>query len=76
VFRGPCRTDSELAPLFEQFRAIRPELRPLYDSLPEMDAGSKDRAIKYLDGFYKTLDDPASVKKAFLEPHCLKRGLM
>jgi hypothetical protein len=77
VFRGPCRTDLELAPFLEQFRGIRPELRTLYDSLPEMDAGSKDRALKYLDGFYKTLDDPASVKKAFLNnPPCLKRGLM
>jgi hypothetical protein len=48
----------------------------MYDSLPEFfDAGAKKRAIGYLDGFYKTLEKPNDVKKAFLD-RCLKRGLM
>jgi hypothetical protein len=77
VFRGPCRSEAELAPLLDQFRAIRAELPKVYEALPEMDAGSKDRALKYLDGFYKTLDNPATVKKAFVNPPpCLKSGLM
>ena len=76
VFRGPCRVESELDGLLAQFRAVRPQLAPMYDSLPELfDAGAKKQAIAYLDQFYKTIDRPADVKKAFID-QCLKRGLM
>jgi hypothetical protein len=76
VFRGPCRTDEELQAFFDTFRAIRSDIATMYDSLPEFfDAGAKKRAIGYLDGFYKTLEKPNDVKKAFLD-RCLKRGLM
>jgi hypothetical protein len=32
------------------------------------------KAVGYIDGFYKTLEKPAEIKKAFMGK-CLKRGL-
>ena len=75
VFRGPCRTAPELETFFAPFRQIRPQLAPLYDSLTDMDAGTKKRALGFLDQFYKTLDKPATVKMAFID-NCYKRGMM
>jgi hypothetical protein len=76
VFRGPCRQTSELDTLFAEFRAVRPILPPMYDTLPDLfDAGAKKQAIGYLDQFYKTIDSPDAVKRAFMDA-CLKRGLM
>lgn len=76
LFRGPCRTEDELTRFFETFRAIRPDLGSMYDSLPDFfDEGNRKKALSYLDGFYKTAEKPAEIKKAFLDK-CLKRGLM
>jgi hypothetical protein len=75
VYRGPCRTEAELETWFAKFRAIRPGIAPMYDSLADFDPGAKKKALAYLDEFYRTIDRPAAVKTAFID-HCLKTGLM
>jgi hypothetical protein len=76
VFRGPCRTETELGSFLDGFRAIRPNIAAVYGSLPEFfDDANRKKALGYLDGFYKTTETPAAIKRAFLEK-CLKRGLM
>lgn len=75
VYRGPCRTAEELEPFFAKFRAIRPQIAPIFDSLTDMDPGAKRRAVAFLDQFYKTIDRPGDVKQEFLL-NCLKKGLM
>lgn len=75
IYRGPCRTATELEPFFAKFRAIKPEIASMYDSLPDFDPAAKKKALAYLDQFYRTIDRPADVKTAFMEPHCLKHGM-
>jgi hypothetical protein len=75
LYRGPCRTQEQFEPLFAQFRAIRPELPGIYASLPEVNAKTGERALQYLEGFFKTIDSPSQVKRRLLD-QCLKRGLM
>ncbi len=75
IYRGPCRTATELEPFFAKFRAIKPEIASMYDSLPDFDPAAKKKALAYLDQFYRTIDRPADVKAAFID-HCLKTGLM
>ena len=48
----------------------------MYDALPDFDPRAKRRALSYLDQFFRTIDRPNNVKAAFMDPHCLKRGLM
>lgn len=75
MYRGPCRSMPELETFVAQFRAIRPEVAALYDSIPDFDEKGKKRALEYLDEFYRTLDRPNAVKKDFTAD-CLKKGLM
>jgi len=75
VFFGPCRTPTELDALLARFRAIRPQIAPMYDSLPDFDPSGKKKALAYLDQFYRSVDRPADVKTNILE-HCMKNGLM
>jgi len=75
LYRGPCRTPTELEPFFAKFRAIKPQLQPLYDSLSNFDPGEKRKTLEYLDQFYRVIDSPNQVQQAFME-NCLKRGLM
>jgi hypothetical protein len=75
MYRGPCRSAPELDTLFARFRAIRPEIAAIYDSIPDFDEKGKKRALEFLDQFYRTLDRPNVVKRDFTA-NCLKRGLM
>ena len=77
VYRGPCRAAREFEPLLTKFRAIQPQVAPLFDSLIDMDSGAKKRALSYMDQFFRTLDKPDDVKKALADStYCLKNGLM
>ena len=75
MYRGPCRSTPELETFFAQFRAIRPAIAALYDSISDFDAKGKKRALEFLDQFYRTLDRPVVVKRDFTA-NCLKKGLM
>ena len=48
---------------------------PLYESLTDLDAAAKKRALGFLDKFYKTLDRRVLVKEAFMDT-CVKRGMI
>ena len=78
LYRGPCRTAPDLETFFAKFRAIKPSLAPLYDSLPDFDPRAKKEALSYLDEFYRTIDRPSDVKAAFIDPGggCLTKGVM
>ena len=78
IYQGPCRTQEEVAPYFEKFRAVRADIATMYDSLPDfLDSGQKKKAISYLDQFYKTIDSPGDIKNIFTTSRlCLRHGLM
>ncbi len=75
MYRGPCRSMPELETFFAQFRAIRPAIATMYESIPDFDEKGKKRALEFLDEFYRTLDRPNVVKRDFTA-YCLKKGLM
>ncbi len=66
LYRGPCRTAGEFAPFFDRMRAIRADVQAIYDTLP-FSKGYRSDARKYLDEFYRTLDRPFDVKRAFID---------
>jgi hypothetical protein len=67
LYRGPCRTVDELQPLFEKLRGLKPDVMSIFTSLPGMSDKYRRDAQQYLEDFYKTLDRPGDVKKAFIE---------
>jgi hypothetical protein len=66
-YLGPCRTAEDLQPFFAQMRAARPDVMALYGSMPGLDPRYRNKAGAYLDQFYRTIDRPGDVKRAFIE---------
>lgn len=67
LYRGPCRTVEDLEEFFARFRAARPEIVTVYDSVPNLKPGYVRQAREYLDQFYRTIERPASIKRAFVD---------
>lgn len=75
LYRGPCRTAEEFEPLFVQFRDARPQVMAVYDSVPGIKPGYVRQAREYLDEFYRTIERPASVKRAFIDGCNARAGM-
>jgi hypothetical protein len=75
LYRGPCRTVDELTPLLDRFRAVREEVMDLYTGLPQLENGYRKDAKRYLDQFFRTIERPGDVKRAFIDG-CGKRVTM
>ena len=67
LYRGPCRTPADLEPFFQQLRDLKPEVMALYDTQADLSQGYRRRAKDYLEEFYRTIDRPGSVKRAFVD---------
>jgi hypothetical protein len=57
LYRGPCLTPSQLAPLLAKFHEKRPAILALYDSLPDLDRAYARRAVRYLEDFFEETRD-------------------
>jgi hypothetical protein len=75
LYLGPCRTAAEFEPFFAKFRAIKSEVMAIYDALPGMSPSSRNNAKNYLEQFYRTIDRPGDVKRAFID-NCDNRPYM
>jgi hypothetical protein len=69
-YRGPCRTRVELEPFLGTFRAARADVEALYELSGFTEASKRDGKA-YIDSFYRVLDRPGDVKRAFIDA-CLK----
>ena len=67
LYRGPCRTPEDLEPFLAKMRAAKDQIFALYDALPDMNDGYRRNAKSYLDEFYRTIDRPRDVKRAFVD---------
>jgi hypothetical protein len=75
LYRGPCRTEAELGPALERFRAQKTAVLALYDSLPDLTQAYRKRARSYLEEFYSTIENRDRAKKAFIDG-CVHGGGM
>ena len=69
LYRGFCFNNDQLPAAIEAFNDHRPEIEALFqrEDLPYPDA--RRSALKYLDGFYETINDPKKLKKRIIK-HC------
>jgi len=65
-YRGLCEHNRELPAAINLFNEKRPELEDLFsrDELPY--PKDRERALKYISGFFKTINDPQKVEKNLL----------
>lgn len=70
LFRGPCLTPADLAPVFAKFNAQRAAIKDLYARLP-LDNDYRKRVNDYYDEFYETIGDQRRVRREFIDS-CVK----
>ena len=66
LYRGPCVTAADLAPVFAKFNENRAAIAALYARLP-LDEGYRRRAADYYQEFYEIIGDPRQVKREIIE---------
>jgi hypothetical protein len=67
LYRGPCRSTEELDAVAAPFRAKQKDMLALIDSLRDLEQGARAEAKEYVEGFFRTIDKPASIKKQFVD---------
>jgi hypothetical protein len=72
LFRGPCLTPNDLAPILAKYNEHRQDIKALYARLP-LDDGYRRRAMDYIDDFYHVIGDQRQVKRELIET-CVGRA--
>ncbi|HSG08742.1 MAG TPA: hypothetical protein VLA36_10325 [Longimicrobiales bacterium] len=70
LFRGFCREGVDHEALKALFNAQRDALWALYEGMPELDDGQRERALRYYERFYETLSDARRYERDVIE-QCL-----
>jgi hypothetical protein len=70
LFRGPCLTPADFAPVFAKFNAQRTAIRDLYARLP-LENDYRKRVADYYDEFYDTIGNQGRVRREIIES-CVK----
>jgi len=74
LYRGPCRTADQFEVFLARMRAARAEVMAVYDAVPGLDPRYARDGKAYLDEFYRTIDRPRDVKRAFVDG-CDRAGM-
>jgi len=67
LYRGPCRTVDEFNAAAEPFRARKAEMIAAIESLKDLNGRHKSEMKDYLESFFRTIKDPESIKKTFVD---------
>jgi len=67
LYRGPCRTVDELETSAALFRAKRSAMASVIDGMKELESQTRGEMKDYLDGFFRSIQNPTSIKKQFVD---------
>ena len=62
LFRGFCSHGDKLPQVVEQFQNKKPEILALINDDPNLDERYRNSTVKYIEEFYKIIDDPTKFK--------------
>jgi hypothetical protein len=66
-YRGPCRTTDEFDQAAAAFRAKHADMLALIDSMRDLEPSARKDAKEYIEGFFRSIDKPTSIKKTFVD---------
>ena len=66
LYRGRCAFNAQLPETIQAFQDKRDELFALPDNAEYMDKSSRSKMRRYLESFFKTIDNPKEVDKRFI----------
>jgi hypothetical protein len=67
LYRGFCGPESQLKFAFADFKKNKEKIYALYTNFPLLQSKVKKSTIRYLDEFYKIINNPRLVKRYFIE---------
>jgi hypothetical protein len=67
LYRGPCRTADEMDAAAAAFRDKRADVLGLIDGMRDLDSSARSEMKSYLEGFFRSIERPASVKRQFVD---------
>lgn len=68
LYRGFCRESVDQEALVARFNAQREAIWALYEGMTELDDGQRERALKYYERFYETVNDPRRFERDVIRP--------
>jgi len=68
-YRGLCKHNGQLAGAIAVFNQKRPEIEALFSREELPYPKDRERALKYIEGFYDTINDPKKLLKRIID-HC------
>jgi hypothetical protein len=66
VFRGVCGRPEHLNGALEMFEIHRPEIRAIFEEAEFLSDRSRNKAVRYLEEFYRTIADDRRVERELL----------
>lgn len=66
LFRGFCVHNHTLPQAAELFKQKKPEIMALFEENTHLSKSSRQRTIKYLEGFYEVLDNPKRFQREII----------
>jgi hypothetical protein len=66
-YRGPCRTVEEFDSAAGLFRERRAQMVAAIDGQPDLAPASRGHMKAYLEGFFRAIERPASIKRYFVD---------
>ncbi len=67
LYRGPCRTVEEFDASAQAFRARKADMIAAIESLKDLNGAHKGDMKDYLEGFFRTIQTPESIKKTLVD---------
>jgi hypothetical protein len=67
LYRGPCRTAEQLAPVLAAYRRKKEEILSLYATQAELDTSSRKEMQAYVEEFFDIIGDKARTKRKLVE---------
>jgi hypothetical protein len=65
LYRGFCQPDAELQPALDEFRQRKEEIYQTCNSVPFLSEKELKKILKYMDDFFKIIENPKKVKSEF-----------
>jgi len=73
-YRGYCMPEmNDFKKVIETFNQLKDDFYAVYDGNPLVSTSYQSKTLKFLDGFYETINDPKKTLKAFSYP-CNRSG--
>jgi len=67
LYRGFCFANDQLPQNIALFNKKKPEILGLFNNHPHLTDRNRKKAIKYIEGFYKIIDDPKQYEKQIID---------